>query len=150
MPVDEYWAVLRRMLPRTFLAYGIGGLVGFSVGLALDGSLRFPSFVIVFLAVSFFLMQRLSPGQGPLQGRALTSHPRLSMAMASGVLLWGVPMAILFSGMAILEPKGTPMFKLIFVGIMIVVGGLGGLAFGALLHLIRRLSEPEQDVRGGQ
>jgi hypothetical protein len=55
-------------------------------------------------------------------------------------------MGMMFSGMMILMVKDMPGIIVIgMIGVAIVLSALGGLAFGAYMHLVRRLVDPQQD-----
>ena len=138
-PADQYWPEVRRMLPRMYLAYGFGTVTGFFVASQVPQTWRNVAFLVAYLATSLILIRRWSNGRTPLRLRAF--DPALRQEMLAGVLLWGVPMGILFAAMAVLDPIGPPTVILIYVAAMLAVGAIGGLAFGALMHLIRKLGD---------
>ena len=127
------------MLPRMYLAYGFGTVAGFFVAWQVPQVWRNVSFLVAYLATSLILIRRWSNGRTPLGLRAF--DPALRQEMLAGVVLWGVPMGILFSAMAVLDPVGPPTVILIYVAVLLAVGAIGGLAFGALNHLIRKLGD---------
>jgi hypothetical protein len=143
-PPGYFWSELRRVVVRIWLASGIGGAVGLTIGMHVPESWRFGSFMIAFVAISLSLLQQLSRSASPRRVYASLSNPSLAKQMLLGVLLWGVPMGIAFSGIVMLSAMDPQERMPVGIGLALVfalsVGG--GLAFGALVHLVGRLSEP--------
>lgn len=147
--VDYCWSELRRILPRTYLAFAIGTIAGVALGLQFQDSMRFGVFVAAFLVVSSVLRQLFLDRSASKQFYPVFPDAGLRPQLLLGLLGWGVPMGMMFSGMTILMAKGTPGFIVIgMIGIAIVVSALGGLAFGAYMYLVRRIADPQQDRSG--
>jgi hypothetical protein len=143
---DHYWSQLRRVLPWTYLAYAIGTITGVVLGLQFHGAMRFGIFVGAFLVVSsalrYLFLSRLAPNQlyPTLFDAGLMPHLLL------GLLGWGVPMGMAFSGVTMLMENDIPALIVIgLVGIAIVLSALGGLAVGACTYLMRRLLDRQKD-----
>jgi hypothetical protein len=145
-PVDHYWCELRRILPWTYLACALGVITGVALGLQFDDSMRFGVFVGTFLVVSSILRQLFLSRSASKQLYPTALDAGLRSKLLLGLLGWGVPMGMMFSGMMILMVKDMPGIIVIgMIGVAIVLSALGGLAFGAYMHLVRRLVDPQQD-----
>jgi hypothetical protein len=139
-PSDHYWSELRRALPRTYFAYAIGAIAAVALGLQFDDFMRFGVFIGTFLVVSSVLHQLFLDRSASNRFYPVLLDARLRPQLLLGLLAWGVPMGMVFSGMTILMVKGMPGLIVIgMIGIAIVVSALGGLAFGAYMCLVRRL-----------
>jgi hypothetical protein len=102
--------------------------------------MRFGVFIGTFLVVSSVLHQLFLDRSASNRFYPVLLDARLRPQLLLGLLAWGVPMGMVFSGMTILMVKGMPGLIVIgMIGIAIVVSALGGLAFGAYMYLVRRL-----------
>jgi hypothetical protein len=136
----------RRALPRTYFAYAIGVIIGVALGLQFDDVMRFGVFIVAFLVVSSVLRQLFLYRSASKQFFPMLLDAGLRPQLLLGLLAWGVPMGMVFSGMTILMVKGMPGLIVIgMIGIAIVVSALGGLAFGAYMYLVRRLLDRQKD-----
>jgi hypothetical protein len=99
-----------------------------------------------FLVVSSVLRQLFLDRSASNQFYPALLDARLRPQLLLGLLGWGVPMGMVFSGMTILMVKDMPGLIVIgMIGIAIVVSALGGLAFGAYMYLVKRLLDRQKD-----
>jgi hypothetical protein len=59
----------------------------------------------------------------------------------AGVLLWGVPMGMMFSAGMVLDSMELPAQMALKVAAVLVVSLIGGAVFGVLIHVMLRLAE---------
>jgi hypothetical protein len=145
-PADRFWSELRRVLPWTYLAYAIGTVSGVMLGLQFDDNVRFGVFVGSFLVVSSVLRNLFLSRLARNQFYPAIVNVGLRPQLLLGLLGWGVPMGMMFSGMTILTAKDTPALIVIaLIAVAIVVSTLGGLAYGAYMYLTRRVLDRQKD-----
>jgi hypothetical protein len=138
---DQYRSNLRSALPRIYLAYCMGAVGSTTVALAFQGVERIGVFVVGALAiakVSQWLLFRNRP-PAKLYRAANDSFGRV---VAAGLLLWGIPMGIMSSGMIVLLGSGVLRLRglLLMVSAMFL-SALGGLVLGALLYVFIRVTD---------
>src|SRR5215467_6509428 len=102
-PTGYFWPELRRAVARIWLACGVGAAVGLAIGMHVPEAWRFVSFFIASCAIFLLLAQQFSRSASPRRIYASLPDPGLATQMLLGVLLWGVPMDMIFSGMVILS-----------------------------------------------
>lgn len=142
VPQIAFWLWLRRTLPLTLLAYGIGNAVAIGIALSLKGQTRW----IVFIIISIVLSQVLRKTFLSLRGLQPTvAALSLRDWLIVGVALWGFPMAITFLAILPLLPMGAASHLVQISAIVVITASLGGLGFGALMYLTQRLGDPQRN-----
>lgn len=67
--------------------------------------------------------------------------------MLGGVIHWGLPMAIMFSGMVVLEAGDSLRVVVFGIGLAWAICLVGGVAFGAFIHALMRFGDRERASR---
>lgn len=138
-PAGETLRESLRLLPRYYAAWLTGAVVGVLAARQL-GEPRWLTCVVASLSVSQLLMFLLRSGTAIrtlYTAQATQSLGRLVIAM---IACWGIPMAILMTGMQLAEPDDrAPIWLLLLIAVVIALGG--GAAMGVLMRLILGLSD---------
>jgi hypothetical protein len=138
-PRGHFWSELRSALPLIYAAYALASVGAFIVAAQLTGSTQTTAFIVVFLAVSqFILTLRRRAGQR-IYPRSFDVN--LVRQVVAGVLLWGIPMGMMFSAGMVLDSMGLPAQMALKVAAVLCVSLIGGAAFGVLIHVMLRLAE---------
>lgn len=143
-PQGHFWSEIRSALPLIYTAYALGAAAGLLVATQLEGSTQTAAFIVVFVAVSqLVLTLRRRAGQR-IYPRSFDA--KLGRQVVAGVLLWGIPMGMMFSAGMVLDSMGFPAQMAIKVVAVLGVSLIGGAAFGVLIYAVMRLA----DVRRAQ
>lgn len=144
-PRGHFWSELRSALPLIYAAYALASAAGFLVATQLKGATRTTAFIVVFVVVSqLVLTLRRRPGQR-IYPRSFDAN--LGRQVAAGVLLWGIPMGMMFSTVMVLDLMGFPaqigLPAQMAPAVVAVLGIslIGGGAFGVLIYVMLRLAE---------
>ncbi len=135
----HFWSELRSALPLIYATYALASAAAFLVAMQLNGSTQIAAFIVVFLVVSqSILTLRRRAGQ--------RIHPQsfdanLGRQVVAGVLLWGVPMGMMFSAGMFLDSMGLSTLIALKVAAVVTVSLIGGAALGVLIHAMSRLTE---------
>ena len=70
----------------------------------------------------------------------------LGRQIVAAMLLWGVPMGMMFSAGMVLDTLGHPMKMALMIAVAMGISLVGGAAFGVLIYVIVRVA----DVRKAQ
>jgi hypothetical protein len=140
-PPRELFSEWLRLIPRGYLASMLATAGGVLVGLKLDENFRIMGFVIVALLLQQLL--RFLPFFGSLPRRLYPSfaNSRFWVFLFFGVMCWGIPFAILFSGFVIIQAAGQPTLIASGIGVTLGLSILGGLAMGAWMYLVNRATQ---------
>jgi hypothetical protein len=138
-PQGHFWSELRSALPLIYAAYALASAAAVLVAMQLKGSTQTSAFIVVFLAVSqFILTLRRRAGQR-IYPRSFDAN--LGRQVVAGVLLWGIPMGMMFSAGMVLDLMGLPTQMALKVAAVLGISLIGGAAFGVLIHVMLRLGE---------
>lgn len=143
-PKASFWPWMRRTLPLTYRAYGIGNAVAFGVAVNLKGQTQ----VLVFITTSIVLSLVLNRiFLRPYTLQAMISTLDFRGWLIAGVAFWGVPMAMFLTCLAILPSLsvGKATYLVAASVAATIIGLLGGIGWGALMYLTRRLSDPQRN-----
>jgi hypothetical protein len=125
----------------------VGAATGIAVGLQFDGFTKVATFIPIYLVLSEILRRWFGDRRGPRRVYATTLDPHLGKQVLASLTLWGVPMAIAFSGITILQTTGRPALLAIMVGVVIIVSAIASALLGAVVYLTRRVELLERDRR---
>jgi hypothetical protein len=138
-PRGHFWSELRSALPLIYAAYALASAAALVVATQLKGPMQATAFIVVFLVVSqLILMLRRRAGQ-QIYPRSFEAN--LGRQVVAGVLLWGIPMGMMFSAGMVLDPIGRPAQMALEVAAVLGVSLIGGAAFGVLINVMLRLAE---------
>jgi len=138
-PRGHFWSELRSALPLIYAAYALASAAALLVATQLKGSTQTAAFIVVFLVVSqFVLTLRRRAGQR-IYPRSFDAN--LGRQVVAGVLLWGIPLGMMFSADMILDSMGLPAQMALKVVAALGISLIGGGAFGVLIHVMLRLAE---------
>ncbi len=138
-PRGHFWSELRSALPLIYAAYALAAAAALLVARQLKGSMQTTAFIVVFLVVSqLILTLRRQAGQR-IYPRSLDAN--LGRQVAAGVLLWGVPMGMMFSAGMVLDQIGSPGQMALMAAAVLGASLIGGAALGVLIHVMLRLAE---------
>jgi hypothetical protein len=138
-PQGHFWSELRAALPLIYAAYALASIAALLVATQLQRSMQNAAFIVVVLAVSqFILTLRRRAGQR-IYPRSFDAN--LGRQVVAGVLLWGIPMGMMFSAGMVLDSMGLPTRMAVSVAIAFGFSVIGGAAFGVLIHVMLRLAE---------
>jgi hypothetical protein len=138
-PSGHFWSELRSALPLTYAAYALAAVAAYLVAVQLGGSTQSAAFIVVFLAISQLpLMIRRRAGKRIYPTELATN---LSRQIVAGVLLWGVPMGMMFSAGIALDPIRSPAELAVKIPIVFGFSLIGGVAIGVLVYFNSCLSE---------
>jgi hypothetical protein len=131
---SEMW----KNLLRIYLAYMLGSAAGIIVGLQLGKELRMAGFIVVALMTVQILRQLLL--KVPKRVYPAAANSGFRSQMVSGILSWGIPVAILAGGFSIMLAWGRPEAVAVGVGTALLFAVPGGAFFGGWIYLIRRVT----------
>jgi hypothetical protein len=137
-PPSHFWAQLRDTLPLTYAAYLVGAVAALAVALQVQPTMQTGAFILTFLIVSQ-LQLLLRPKAQRVYPVAVDAS--LGRQVIVGILLWGIPMGIMFSAGMALDVIGRPFEIAIRIAMILPLCVVGGAAFGLLIYVSRRLSE---------
>src|SRR6266700_1770619 len=138
-PSGHFWTQLRAALPLTYAVYVLAAVAAFAIALQVQPATQSTAFIITFLIVSQLPLLLLRPRAKRIYPVAL--DPQLGRQMAVGVLLWGIPMGIMFSAGMALDSIGRPIEMAIKIAVILPFCVVGGAVFGILMYAVRRFSE---------
>jgi hypothetical protein len=138
-PSGHLWTQLRAVLPLTYAAYGLAALAAYLIATQVQPAMQSGAFITTFLIGSQLPLMLLRPKQKRIYPIAIDAH--LGNQMAVGVLLWGIPMGIMFSAGMSLDTVGRPIDMAIRIAVVLPLGVVVGAAFGILVYAVRRFSE---------
>jgi len=142
-PPGHFWSELRSALPLIYAAYALATAAALIVATQLKGTTQTTAFIVVFLAVSqFILTLRRRAGQR-IYPRSFDAN--LGRQVVAGVLLWGIPMGMMFSAGMVLDSMGLPDQMALEIAAALGASLIGGAAFGVLIHVMLRLAEVRRD-----
>jgi hypothetical protein len=138
-PRRHFWSELRSALPLIYAAYALASVGALVVATQLKGSTQTTVFIVVFLAVSqFILTLRRRAGQ---RIYPRSSDANLGRQVVAGALLWGIPMGMMFSAGMVLDSMGLPAQMALKVAAALCLSLIGGAALGVLIYIMLRLAE---------
>ena len=144
-PQGHFWSELRAALPLIYAAYALASVAALLVAMQMERSTQTAAFIVVFIVVSqLILIIRRRPGQR-IYPRSFDAN--LGRQAVAGILLWGIPMGMMFSTALALDSIGLPaqmgLVTRIALGAAVAMGVsvIGGAAFGALIYVLLRLAE---------
>jgi hypothetical protein len=138
-------AALRRILPRTYLAYALAAAAGIAMGLHFEAFARVGAFLCTYGVLSLALSHVLLGRRAAQTLYPALTEPQLGRLLMIRLTIFAPFMALGVGGATILGSMNRPILMAIEVGVAAVVSAVGGLAFGALVYFIRRLSELQRD-----
>ena len=129
---------LLKSLPRTYLIYAVSIGAGTMTAWYTAKDYR----LIVFVAISLLAMQvvRLLVVKLPKRIFANAAATGFGISLLYGVLCWGVPMGMFFSGFAVLTLGHNPLRIAAGIGIAVLLSLVGGVFFGTWAYVINRLT----------
>ncbi len=138
-PRPVNWPGLRRLLPRIYIAFAIGAAAGVAVARSLSIEEWGPAYTVTCLGggmtLSWVLLRREIPQQ-LYSGANLT----LGLAVLCGLMCFGIPMWIMFTGMVFAEAHASLMHMAVQAAIFAVSIPITGVGFGALMYFVQRLT----------
>jgi hypothetical protein len=138
-PQGHFWSELRSALPLIYAAYALASAAALMIATQLKGPTQTAAFIVVFLVVSqFILTLRRRAGQR-IYPRSFDAN--LGRQVVAGVLLWGIPMGMMFSAGMVLDSMGNPAQMLLKVAAVLGISLIGGAAFGVMTYAMLRLAE---------
>ncbi|MGY4508750.1 hypothetical protein [Bradyrhizobium sp. USDA 3650] len=138
-PQGHFWSELRSALPLVYAAYALASAAALLVAMQLKESMQTTAFIVVFIAVSQLIL--------PLRRRAgRRIYPRsfdanLGRQVVAGVLVWGIPMGMMFSAGMVLDAMGRPAQMALMIAAVLGISLIGGAAFGVLIYVMLRVAE---------
>jgi hypothetical protein len=138
-PRGHLWSELRSALPLIYAAYALASAAALLVATQLKRSTQTTAFIVVFLAVSqFILTLRRQAGQR-IYPRSFDAN--LGRQVVAGVLLWSIPMGMMFSAGMVLDSMELRAQMALKVAAALGISMIGGAAVGVLKHVMLRLAE---------
>jgi hypothetical protein len=138
-PSGHFWTQLRAALPLTYAAYGLGAVAALAVAVQVQPAMRSTAFILTFLITSQLPLMLLRPKPKRIYPVALDAH--LGHQVVAGILLFGIPMGIMFSAGMALDTIGRPVEMAILIAIVLPFCAVGGAAWGILMYAVCRFSE---------
>jgi hypothetical protein len=117
----------------------LAALAAYLIATQVQPAMQSGAFITTFLIGSQLPLMLLRPKQKRIYPIAIDAH--LGNQMAVGVLLWGIPMGIMFSAGMSLDTVGRPIDMAIRIAVVLPLGVVVGAAFGILVYAVRRFSE---------
>jgi hypothetical protein len=137
-PSGHFWTELGSAMLLTYAAYALAAVVSYPVATQLRGPAQMPAFIAVFLAISYLPL--LIRRRARKRIYPITLDANLGRQAAAGVLLWGIPMGMMFSAAITLDPIRSPVGAA-KIAILFGFSLIGGAAFGVFLYFNSRLLE---------
>jgi hypothetical protein len=119
--------------------YVLAAVAAYIVASQLRPTMQTLAFIVTFLITSQPPLMLLRPKAQRIYPVALDAH--LGRQMAAGVLLWGIPMGIMFSAAMALDTIGRPIVMAMMIAIALPVSAAAGAALGVLMYAVCRFSE---------
>lgn len=138
-PRGHFWSELRAALPLIYAAYASASVVALLVATQLDASMQTTAFIVVFIAVSQLILTFRRRAGRRIYPRSLDAH--LGRQVVAGILLWGIPMGMMFSAGMVLDQTGLPAKMALMVGAVLGISLIAGAAFGVLVYVMLRVAE---------
>lgn len=138
-PQGHFWSELRSALPLIYAAYALASAAALFVAMQLKGSTQTTAFIVVVLGVSQLILSVRRRAGRRIYPRSFDAS--LGRQVLAGVLLWGVPMGMMFSAGMVLDSIGHPAQMALKAAIMLGVSLIGGAVFGVLIYVMLRLAE---------
>jgi hypothetical protein len=138
-PPSHFRTQLRAALPMTYAAYLLAAIAAFAVALQVQPTMQSAAFIFTFLIVSQLPLLLLRPKAQRIFPIALDAQ--LGRQLVAGILLWGIPMGIMFGAAMALNSLGHPPEIAIKSAVALPLGAVGGAAVGLLMYVSRRLSD---------
>lgn len=146
VPAGYFGSELRRVLPRTYLAWALAAVTGIALGLQLEGFPRSGAFLIVYGVMAPILSQLLTNRRATETLYPALAEPRFGRLLIVGLTGFAPFMALCFTGFAILGSMNRPILMAAEIGVVVVICAVGGLCFGAFLYLVRRFIDRNKDT----
>lgn len=141
-PQGHFWSELRSALPPIYAAYALASVTALLVAMQLRGTMQTPAFMIVLVVVSqLILTLRRRAGQR-IYPRSFDAN--LGRQVVAGILLWGIPMAMMFSAGMFLDSMKHPAQLVLKVLVVLGVNLIAGAGYGVLIHVMLRLAEAKR------
>ena len=138
-PQGHFWSELRSALPLIYAAYAVATAAALLVAKQLTEAMQSTAFIVVFIVVSQVILSfRRRAGQR-IYPRSL--DPNLGRQVVAGILLWGVPMGMMFSAGMVLDSIGFPALMALKVAAALGISLIGGAGLGVLIYVMLRLAE---------
>ena len=138
-PQGHFWSELRSALPLIYAAYALAAAAALLVAMQLEGSTQTTAFIVVFIVVSQLVLAFRRRAGRQIYPRSFDAN--LGRQVVAGVLLWGVPMGMMFSAGMGLDSMGLPGLMALKLAAVLGVSLIGGAAYGVLIHVMLRLAE---------
>jgi hypothetical protein len=135
----HFWSELRSALPLIYATYALASAAALLVAMQLKGSTQTTAFIVVFLVVSQFILTLRRRAGRRIYPRSFDAN--LGRQVVAGVLLWGIPMGMMFSASMVLDSMGLPALMALKVAAVLGISLIGGAASGVLIHVTLRLGE---------
>lgn len=141
-PQGHFWSELRSALPLVYAACALASVTALLVAMQLRGTMQTPAFMIVLLVVSqLILTLRRRAGQR-IYPRSFDAN--LGRQVVAGILLWGIPMAMMFSAAMFLDSMKHPAQLVLKVLVVLGISLIAGAGYGVLIHVMLRLAEAKR------
>jgi hypothetical protein len=138
-PQGHFWSELSSALPLIYTAYALASVAALLVATQLNRSTQNTAFIVVFLVVSQSILTfRRRAGQR-IYPRSFDAN--LGRQVVAGILLWGVPMGMMFSAGMVLDAMGLRIQIALGVALALAISLIGGAMFGVLIYVVLRLTE---------
>jgi hypothetical protein len=141
-PPGHFWSELRSALPLIYAAYGVAAVSALLVATQLEGSMQTTSFIVVFIVVSQVILSLRRRSGQRIYPRSLDAN--LGRQVVAGILLWGIPMGMMFGAGMLLDPMEFPALIALKAAAVLAISLIGGAAFGVLVHILLRLGEAKR------
>jgi len=141
VPSSRIWSEQFRLLPRSYLATLIATIAGFFAGSQFTDTLRMAVFAIVTLGLLQLLRQLPFFGKAPKRVYPSFGRREFGNYLLLGILCWGIPYAIMFSGYLFILVGDEPFAVFDSVALTILVALLGGALMGGFLYLNNRIGQ---------
>jgi hypothetical protein len=138
-PQGHFWSELRSALPLIYASYALASAAALLVATQLEGSLRTTSFIVVFIVVSQVILVFRRRAGRRIYPQAFDAN--LGRQVVVGVLLWGIPMGMMFGAGMVLDSMGLTAQMAIMAAAALGISLIGGAAFGVLSYVMLRLAE---------
>jgi len=141
VPIGQVLAESFRLVPRSYLATLIATVAGFFAGLRIDASVRLAVFIVVTLVGQQFLRQLPFFNKLPKRVHASFGTVGFWIAILYGIVSWGVPFSIMFTGGILVMETGLTVPIVAGIGFMIAVAIAFGAFMGIWVYLINRVGQ---------
>jgi hypothetical protein len=128
-----------RVLPRIYATYFLAAIIATAIALQTPPAQRWPIFAAAAIII-VVVLRVLSPGR-LMPEKLYAVSPTLGERMMTALACGGVLLAILMSGLPILEWWNRPALAATVIACLMTVIAIASLTLGALVHGLARLAE---------